>query len=58
MKDNILINCEDFLVTRAKLCQILCQINRIANYTGKEGRDDLEHSILFEAEGVLRRETR
>ena len=45
MKGKILLNCEDFLVTRAKLCEILCQINQIANYTGK-GRDDLDHSIL------------
>ena len=58
MKDNILINCEDFLVTRAKLCQILSQINRIAIYTGKKGRDDLDHSILRETDGLLRKATR
>lgn len=57
MKGKILINCEDYLSTRAKLCEIISQINQIANYCGK-GRDDLDHSILLETEGILRRITR
>jgi hypothetical protein len=57
MKGKILINCEDYLSTRAKLCEIISQINQIANYCGK-GRDDLDHSILLETEGILRRITK
>lgn len=57
MKGKILINCEDFLATRSKLCEIIAQINNIANYASK-ARDDLDHSILCETEGILRRITR
>ena len=45
MRGKILLNSEDYLSTRAKLCEIVCQINQTANYCGK-GRDDLDHSIL------------
>ena len=45
MKGKILMNSEEYLNTRANLCQLMCQINQIANYVGK-GRDDLDHSIL------------
>lgn len=57
MKGKILINCEDFLAARSKLCEIIAQINNIANYASK-ARDDLDHSILCETEGILRRITR
>lgn len=57
MKGKILINCEDYLMTRAKLCELIAQINNVANYVTKS-RDDLDHSILCETEGILRRVTR
>jgi len=57
MKGKILMNSEEYLNTRAKLCQIICQINQLANYVGK-GRDDLDHSILCQTEGILRRITK
>ena len=57
MKGKILITCEDYLSARTKLCEIISQINQIANYYGK-GRDDLDHSILLETEGLLRRITK
>lgn len=57
MKGKILINCEDYLSMRAKFCEIICQINQTANCYGK-GRDDLDHSILCQTEGILRRITR
>lgn len=57
MKGKILINCEEFLNARSKLCEIISQINNIANYASK-ARDDLDHSILCETEGILRRITR
>ncbi len=57
MKGKILLNSEDYLATRAKLCEIVCQINQTANYCGK-GRDDLDHSILCQTQGILRRITR
>ena len=45
MKGKILINCEDYLMTRSKLCEFLAQINNVANFMSK-GRDGLDHSIL------------
>lgn len=57
MKGKILITCEDYLTARAKMCEIISQINQIANYCGR-GRDDLDHSILLETEGLLRRITK
>ena len=57
MKGKILLNCEDYLSTRSKLCEVICELNRTANYYGK-GRDDLDHSILCQTEGILRRITR
>ena len=57
MKGKILINCEDYLMTRSKLCSLIAQINNVANYVTKS-RDDLDHSILCETEGILRRVTR
>lgn len=57
MKGKILISCEDYLSARARLCEFISQINQIANYCGK-GRDDLDHSILLETEGLLRRITK
>lgn len=45
MKGKILLNCEDYLSIRSKLCEIIAQINHITNTVGK-GRDDLDHSIL------------
>lgn len=39
------------------MCEIISQINQIANYAGR-GRDDLDHSILLETEGLLRRITK
>jgi hypothetical protein len=57
MKGKILLNCDDYLSIRGKLCEIIAKINSIANTLGK-GRDDLDHSILCETEGIIRRVTR
>lgn len=57
MKGKILLNCEDYLTIRNKLVEIIAQINHITNTVGK-GRDDLDHSILCETEGIIRRVTR
>ena len=54
MKGRILISCEDYLSCRARLVELISQLNATANYAGK-GRDDLDHSILLETEGLLRR---
>jgi hypothetical protein len=57
MRGKILISCEDYLSIRGKLCEIIAKINSIANTPGK-GRDDLDHSILCETEGIIRKVTR
>lgn len=54
MKGRILISCEDYLSSRARLIELISQLNATANYAGK-GRDDLDHTILLETEGLLRR---
>ena len=46
MKGRILISCEDYLSSRARLIEMISQLNATANYAGK-GRDDLDHSILL-----------
>jgi hypothetical protein len=43
--------------TRKNLCNIMSQINQVANQYGK-GRDDLDHIILCETEFILRKVTR
>lgn len=40
MKGKILINCEDYLQARGQLCEIISQINHVANEMGK-GLDNL-----------------
>ena len=69
LKGKILVNCEDYIQLKikvlfgdgghilAKICQILSQINAVANVDGS-GRDDLGHEILTEAEGISRRITK
>jgi hypothetical protein len=39
------------------MTEIIAQLNSVANSTGK-GRDDLEYSILEQAEGILRTVTK
>jgi hypothetical protein len=57
IKGKILLNSEDYLDIRGKLCAIIAKINSIANTQGR-GRDDLDHAILCETEGIIRRVTR
>jgi hypothetical protein len=57
MKGRILINCDDYMHLRRTLCSLVSEINQVANYYGK-GRDDLDHRILCETEGILRKVTK
>lgn len=54
LKGRILFHNEDYTNIRKKLIQTISEINAVANVEGK-GRDDLNVSILLEAEGILRR---
>lgn len=57
IKGKILVVNEEYIKLKEKMTEIIAQLNSVANSTGK-GRDDLEYSILEQAEGILRTVTK